>query len=203
MDPHASDAAADVWAEYAPGWDDDPGARVYAAAAFGSLLETLTQRGHSLAEAEIVDFGCGTGLLTERLVDHAESIDAVDASPAMLQVLDAKVADRGWTTVRTGRDIPPGSGTHDLVVCSSVCGFLDDYSGTVAHLSGLLRPGGMFVQWDWERDDPDGDGLTRREIADALHRAGFERIDVDTAFELPFDGNMMRPLIGSGTRPFS
>ncbi len=203
MDPHTSEPVADVWAEYAPDWDDDPGARAYSAAAFGSLIETLTARGHSLGEAKIVDFGCGTGLLTEQLVGDAASIDAVDASPAMLEVLDAKIADRGWTTVRSGLDLPTGSGTHDLVVCSSVCGFLDDYPGTVAQLAGLLRPDGLFVQWDWEREDDDGEGLTRQQITDALALAGLERIHVDTAFELPFENEVMRPLIGIGARPFS
>ncbi|HUS42524.1 MAG TPA: class I SAM-dependent methyltransferase [Ilumatobacteraceae bacterium] len=208
MDPMESsefEPTADSWAEYAPGWDDDPGARAYSSAAYGSLIEVLATRDYSVAGMSVIDFGCGTGLLAEQLVDEVESIDAVDASPAMLEVLDAKIAARQWTNVHIGRDLPTGSGTHDLVVCSSVCGFLGDYPGTVTRLAELLRPGGLFVQWDWEREDADGDGdgLSRQEITDALTAAGFDGIHVDTAFELPFEGEVMRPLIGIGARPFS
>ena len=206
MEPEEQPIVADdVWADYAPGWDDDPAARSYSAAAYRSLIDLLTERGRSVGGMTVCDFGCGTGLLTEQLVDEAESIDAVDASPAMLDVLTAKIAVGGWTNVRTTTDIPSGHGTHDLVVCSSVCGFLDDYPGTVQLLAELLRPGGMFVQWDWEREDADGDGdgLSRQEITDALTAAGFDGIHVDTAFELPFEGEVMRPLIGIGARPFS
>jgi cyclopropane fatty-acyl-phospholipid synthase-like methyltransferase len=191
----------DPWAEYAPGWDDDPAARAYSAAASASLIELLTERGRSVGGMTVCDFGCGTGLLTEQLVDEAESIDAVDASPAMLQVLTAKIADRGWTNVRTATDIPSGHGTHDLVVCSSVCSFLDDYPGTLRRLAELLRPGGIFVQWDWEREEPDGDGLSGSEITDALTAAGFEGLHVGTAFEVPFEGEVMRPLVGVGRKP--
>ena len=203
MESSGSEPTADVWAEYAPGWDDDPGAQAYSAAAYRSLIEMLTARGYSVTGMRVLDFGAGTGLLTEQLVDDVESVDAVDASPAMLEMLDAKITDRGWTNVRTGRDLPTGTGTHDLVVCSSVCGFLDDYPGTVARLAQLLRPGGLFVQWDWEREVADGDGLRREEITDAVTAVGFESIHVDTAFELPFEGEVMRPLIGIGQRPFS
>jgi len=193
--------ADDPWAAYAPDWDDDPAARAYSAAAYRSLIDRLTERGRSVGGMTICDFGCGTGLLTEQLVDEAESIDAVDASPAMLDVLTAKLAGRRWSNVRTGTDIPGGSGTHDLVVCSSVCGFLDDYPGTVRRLAGLLRPGGFFVQWDWEREVADGDGLSRGEIDAALTAAGLEHIHVGTAFELPFGDEVMRPLIGVGHKP--
>ena len=191
----------DPWATYAPGWDDDPAARAYSAAAHRSLIDLLAERGRSIGGMTICDFGCGTGLLTEQLADEAESIDAVDASPAMLDVLTAKIAVGGWTNVRTTTDIPSGHGTHDLVVCSSVCSFLDDYPGTVRRLAELLRPGGIFVQWDWEREDADGDGLSRGEIDEALTAAGFVRLHVGTAFEVPFEGEAMRPLIGVGRKP--
>jgi trans-aconitate methyltransferase len=189
----------DSWAEYAPGWDDEPATRAYAAAAYQSLTDTLTERGRSVVDMPIVDFGCGTGLLTEHLVDAAEMIDAVDSSSAMLEVLDAKIAARGWTNVRSSLDIPAGAGTRSLVVCSSVCGFLDDYPGTVTRLAELLAPGGLFVQWDWEREDDEG--LSREEIAAALTAAGLVDIHVGTGFEAPFGDEMMRPLIGVGEKP--
>lgn len=147
----------------------------------------------------MLDFGCGTGLLTELLVDTVGPIAAVDTSPAMLAVLDRKIADRGWTTVTPGTVVPDS--TFDLIVCSSVCSFLDDYPGTVATLVARLRPGGVFAQWDWERVGDDPHGLGRDEIRSALTRAGLEQIDVSTAFHVDIGEETMAPLVGHGRLP--
>lgn len=189
------------WDEYAKGWDDDPMARAYAAAAFSSLVELLPASDTTLERARVLDFGCGTGLLTEHLVAAGATVEAVDTSQAMLEALDAKILKHAWTTVRTYTDLPHDVAGFDLVVCSSVCSFLDDYPGTVAQLAAHLRPGGLFVQWDWERVDDDPHGLSRDEIVDALTRAGLGRVSVTPAFAERVGDVVMQPLIGWGQRP--
>ena len=192
----------DEWAEYAPTWDSDPAARLYAEAAFGALTPLLAATGTELAGLRVLDFGAGTGLLTERLADEGASVVAVDTSAAMIGVLRAKIADRGWTSVTADVDLPDPSERFDLVVCSSVCSFLDDYPGTAQDLAGRLDPGGLFVQWDWERPDGEGDGhgLSRAEIVTALVGAGLTDVAVETGFTVPFEDQTMAPLMGSGRR---
>lgn len=194
----------DPWDEYAAGWDDDPAARRYADEAHTSLTSLLTGLGKSVTGMTICDFGCGTGLLTERLVNAAEAIDAVDTSAAMLAVLTSKIEQRGWTNVRASLELPDSIGTYNLVVCSSVLGFVDDYPATVARLGELLKPSGLLVQWDWERDDTGADddthGLSRNEVRAALNSAGLNVLRVETAFEITFDQQTMAPLIGVGQR---
>ncbi len=199
----------DSWDDVAAGWDDDRAAVAYSAAAHDSLVVALIARGHRVEAARVLDFGCGTGLLTERLVaDGAASIDAVDTSEAMLAVLDAKIAARGWGNVETADRLPSAGTAYDLVVASSVCSFLDDYPGTVAQLASLLAAGGTFVQWDWEldpddrgSDDGDAHGLSRVQMSEALEAAGLVDIHVDTAFRVAIDGAEMTPLIGIGSKP--
>lgn len=199
------DVSGDPWDQYAADWDEDPAARAYAAAAFSSLVAVLDDRAAALAGSEVCDFGCGTGLLTEQLAETVASVDAVDTSAAMRAVVEAKIMSRGWRHVRLRSEIPAAQDSHHLVVCSSVCSFLDDYPGTVQRLADLLRPGGLFVQWDWERHDVDNDthGLSRSEIHEAIASAGLTSVHVDTAFELEIDGHLMRPLIGVGQKPGS
>ena len=128
----------------------------------------------------------------------------------MVQVLAAKVEQSGWlnvdaitTSVDSARLERPKlfALPFDIVVSSSVCAFLDDYAGTVATLTSLLKPGGSFVQWDWElnREDDESFGLTRAQVADSLTGAGLVDVCVETAFEVDVDGERMSPLIGFGS----
>jgi len=189
------------WDEYADGWDQDSGARVYAEAANRSLSGLLDASERSLDGSRVLDFGCGTGLLTERLVLAGASVHAVDTSPAMIAVLDRKIAQRGWTKVTTAADLPNEPESYDVIVCSSVCAFLDDYRGTVAELVALLRPGGLFVQWDWERTTGTSHGLSRDEIEHVLGAVGLEETSVTTGFTEQVGEQVMRPLMGCGRRP--
>ena len=195
-----AEETVDEWDALAASWDTDAGPRAYAAAAFASLVELLDDAGPPLDGARVLDFGCGTGLMAEHLVDAGATVVAVDTSMGMLEVLDAKVARHGWRGVRTSPVLPKPSERFDLVVCASVCSFLDDHPGTVAQLAARLAPGGRFVQWDWERTD-DGHGLTRVEITDALTHAGLTDVEVHRAFTIEVDGESMTPLLGHGRAP--
>lgn len=196
-----AEETVDEWDGLAESWDSDAGPRAYAAEAFASLVEMLDGDGPPLDGARVLDFGCGTGLLVEHLVGAGSTVVAVDTSVGMLDVLEAKVARHGWREVLTSTVLPGPSERFDLVVCSSVCSFLDDHPATVAELAARLAPGGRFVQWDWERTDDRGHGLTRAEIADALVGAGLVDVEVRTAFTIVLDGQELSPLVGHGVAP--
>jgi predicted TPR repeat methyltransferase len=193
-----------TWDDEAAGWDSNPAVRTYASAAFASLEAAAEEHGFALNGARVCDFGCGTGLLAERLADRCARVDAVDSSGAMLAVLEDKIARRGWTHVNGSVELPTGGEPYDLMVCSSVCAFVEDYDGTVRRLVSRLAPGGTFVQWDWELnpDDEEPYGLTREAIRACLEGAGLEVLRVDTGFEQPFEDEVMRPLMGLGRKPW-
>ncbi len=190
------------WDEEAATWDKDPAVRAYAGAAFESLVAAAGAFSLKLTGARVCDFGCGTGLLTERLAERVARVDAVDSSGAMLAVLADKIERQRWADVRAHAALPADE-TYDLVVCSSVCAFLEDYPGTVEELVCRLRPGGAFVQWDWELDPAAEEpfGLTRQVIHGCLEAAGLEVLTVDTGFSVPFEDQVMRPLMGLGRKP--
>ena len=191
-----------TWDDEAATWEN-VATRAYAEAAFDSLERLLLDHRTPLAGAYVCDFGCGTGLLTERLADHCSRIDAVDTSAAMIEVLKAKIARLHWSHVRPCTELPASPLQYDVIVCSSVCAFLDDYAGTVKRLALRLKPGGFFLQWDWELnpDDEEPMGLSRRGIRDCLQDAGLDVLSVDTAFTIVVDGQSMTPLLGAGKKP--
>jgi SAM-dependent methyltransferase len=106
-----------------------------------------------------------------------------------------------WTAANIDED-PLAEGVFDVILCSSVCAFLPDYPGTVALLAERLAPGGVFVQWDWERDPSaeEPSGLTTDEIHAALAGAGLTVESVGVGFEATVEGMTMRPLMGVGQR---
>lgn len=196
-----TDHVDDPWAEYAADWDDDEGARTYATSAHAHLLDVLTGRGPSVVGARILDFGAGTGLLTERLAADAAHIDAVDSSTAMLDELRAKIARRGWRHVTAAAELSDASGTYDLVVASSVLTFVDDLDTTVSQLAARLRPGGALIHWDWERTDTHDHGLTRGEIRAAMNAAGLVDVVAERAFRFRIEGDEVWPVYGAGWAP--
>ncbi len=191
-----------TWDDLADEWDNQPGVHDYAAAAFTSLQAIAARHDVSLTDARVCDFGCGTGLLTEKLVPLARSIVAVDNSPRMREVLDRKSARHGWENVATSVAVP-ADGRFDLVACSSALAFVPDYASMATTLVRHLDPGGLFVQWDWELEpgDAHGVGFTRQQITTTLNSAGLGDVVVDTAFEVRVDDMVMAPLVGSGIVP--
>lgn len=200
------------WDSYADEWDTDEGARSYSHAAFECLTQLCAERSVHLTRARICDFGCGTGLLTEKLSPVCAAVIAVDTSNRMIDRLRRKIDRMSLTNVHTTTEAIEQAVSHntalfgspfDVVVCSSVCAFLDDYAGTTGTLVRLLRPGGLFIQWDWELD-PHADepfGLTREQVKATLSGAGLEAVQVTAAFEVSIGDKTVRPLMGVGQAP--
>lgn len=197
---HGDESHDHSWDDFAETWDDQEGVVAYADSAFQSLAMVLDRHNRSLDGAAVMDFGCGTGLLTERLVNAGASVHAVDVSEPMLAVLTAKIASHRWVDVVTSQASPTEGPVFDVVVCSSVLSFVADYPVTVSQLVSALKPGGLFIQWDWEQVDGEAGGLSRTEISDALTGAGLEQVTVAVGFELAFGDEVMAPLMGHGLK---
>ena len=188
------------WDSYAEGWDSNSDVISYSERAFRSLTDTLNCEG-----ARILDFGCGTGLLTERLTPLASSIVALDPSGKMLAVLEAKQLDN-VTTIQASltRELIDQNrqlqGRFDLIVASSALAFVPNYRETVRLLAELLNRGGRLVQWDWLKEDSDEDtGFTREDITAAFRDAGLSDIQVTIPFSMGTGEDRMDVVMGTGT----
>ncbi len=186
----------DAWAESASTWDDNPAVRLYAQEAHASLKGILEREGVTLGACDVLDFGCGTGLLTTALVPEVRTIVGFDSSPAMIERFRTKVEKAGWTNVRVEAGPLPETDRFHLIVASSVLGFVPDLNAMVRLLASHLHPGGLLVQWDWEATDESADGLTRDGIRAAYEAAGLETRTLDVGFQLESDGYEMAPLVG-------
>ena len=191
------------WDDYAGDWDSNEDVRNYAQRAFDSWEQKVAPLYPSLSECRVLDFGCGTGLLTEKLAARCGHIVAVDTSQKMIEALKRKltlleidnvvVSNLAINTesIRANQQL---FGNFDLVVASSVCSFLPNYESTLGDISLLMRPAACFVQWDWMEDMP------KERIRRAFGVSGLIDHDIDHSFTMKANGESMPVIMGIGRR---
>lgn len=127
----------------------------------------------------VLDFGCGPGLLVERVHKHrVDRVVGLDVAQAMVDRLDAKIRAEGWKNVeavavdvaRAEADVLDGLGPFDLVFSVTVLSFLarrrGDEVAAVSALRRMMAPGALLVHVEW----PDG-GVGSRSGAGRLYEA--------------------------------
>lgn len=190
------------WNEAAEGWDDEPAVKAYASAAFERLKALAEESNQPLKGSRVLDFGCGSGLLTAGLAPLARQVVALDPAEKMLEAVRQKVAANNWlhVTVIHGALDALDAQDFDWIVCSSVLAFVPDYAATVQALANKLAPGGALAAFDWELEPKAAEpfGVARAQIRAAFERARLADIVVEKAFELSFGEKKMAPLLGAG-----
>ncbi|HCG7438287.1 class I SAM-dependent methyltransferase [Vibrio parahaemolyticus] len=190
---------AQDWDGLAKNWESNPATEQFAQSVFAQLQQ-LTQ----LDGIKVLDFGCGTGQLSQLLSPIVKDIVALDASEAMIEELDKKellnvepVVDalsRGLVAQH-----PAFRGQFDLVVASSVLAFVDDVESSLDIAHSLLNEGGYFVHFDWVAES-EQDGFTLSCSENALSNAGFVDVEAKKVFDITSDGQTMSVLMGVGRR---
>lgn len=98
----------------------------------------------------VLDVGCGDGEMTIRLAAAGHHVTAADPSAEMLAVAARRLAARPELAERARLleagidDLPFDREAFDAVCCHGVLMYLDESSGAVARLAGLVAPGGLL-----------------------------------------------------------
>lgn len=192
------------WDDRALDWDGNNDVQLYARNAYQSWNTKIAPLIEDLAGSRILDFGCGTGLLTKKFAAVCAEVVAVDSSAAMIDVLRKKIIDEKINNVTTlsldlnadtiKRSTDLAEGFH-IIVASSVCSFLPDYDATLTDLCALLKPGGYFIQWDWLADMP------ASRIQSAFDSTKLLSHSIGTEFVMNFDKGSTPVVMGIGRRP--
>lgn len=176
--------------ELASSWDDDPvhlaRARAVARAVAGHV---------DLAGADVLEDGCGTGLLGFSLLEVASPrhLTFVDPSPGMREVVERKIAQLapGRARVLTPDDDPGDD--HDLVTSLMVLHHVDDPRATIGAWVGRLVPGGHLAVADLLTEDgsfhgPEIEDVHRGfdpgDVARWMDEAGADALHSETVFEI-------------------
>ncbi|SFC89816.1 class I SAM-dependent DNA methyltransferase [Pseudoalteromonas denitrificans] len=187
------------WDEYAQNWDIDPSVSLYANKVFTQLNRIV-----DIKEKTILDFGCGTGALTQLMSPIADNITAIDPSSEMIK----KLAQKKLKNVATISDYlsenlilqyPALNNQFDIIVASSVCGFVPEYEVTLGLLKSLLKNDGLFVQWDWlSEEDNATTGLTELRVKNAFEAIDFNIKELSSPFIMQSEKGSMPVLMAVG-----
>ncbi len=97
---------------------------------------------------KLLDFGCGTGLVSYNLTQLASTIIGYDPAPKMVEVFNQKSPSPNiYATTSLPKD------SFDLIVSSMAMHHIKDTAATIAKLAQLLKKGGMLCIADLESED--------------------------------------------------
>jgi ubiquinone/menaquinone biosynthesis C-methylase UbiE len=167
--------------ERAASWDDDPAKVIRARHAAEAIRAALQLR----PTMRTLDYGAGTGLLSEHLADAVGPLVLADPSEGMRAVMAAKVAAGRLPTAEVvDLDLtqrPVDVGPFDLVTTMLALHHIPDLAAVLAGLAAVLASGGQLAVIDLETEDgsfhgpdfPGHEGFDRDELSAALVEAGF------------------------------
>lgn len=142
---------------------------------------------------DVLDFGCGTGLLTFYVQPNVRSITGIDSSYKMIETFETKVTALGLSHVY-GKclDVENGeliSGNYQLVMSSMAFHHIQDIRSLLEQLYDVTASGGMLCIADLDSDEgkfhEDNMGIfhfgfERHELAALLTEIGFRDIQHKT-----------------------
>jgi ubiquinone/menaquinone biosynthesis C-methylase UbiE len=176
--------STDHFDEKAATWDADP-AKVERAAEVARCIAAAVPLGRSM---RMLEYGAGTGLVTQALGAHVGPVTLADRSTGMREVIHAKIAEGALADARVwDLDLatqPPPDEQFDLIVTVLTLHHIPDLSAVLTGFATLLAPGGHLCIADLEKEDGsfhpadfDGHhGFERSTLAADLRGAGFTDI---------------------------
>lgn len=122
---------------------------------------------------DVLDVGCGTGVLTREVVKCARSTTGLDLSESMLSVARQVCPTVSFQQGNVA-ELPFGDSSFDAVVSAFMLMFVPDPKQAIAQMQRVLRPGGRIVAAIWQ-------GLDNNPVYDALVESTREVVDNKSA----------------------
>jgi cyclopropane fatty-acyl-phospholipid synthase-like methyltransferase len=185
----------DLFENKAPEWDKDELVKSISTGIGSALIEHVELN----PTLHAMDFGAGTGLVTEHLADKISKVSAVDVSASMLESLKAKDALKDSVEILCQDIIEQPIGTKfDLIVSAMAMHHVENTDKLIQRFAEHLKPGGRIALADLDTEDgsfhPEGsqgiyhNGFDRGEFTQLLEKHGFIGIHFVTAHTVHKEG---------------
>lgn len=181
----------------AASWDSDPLRNRLAEGVAEAIIREMAPR----EDDDVLDFGCGTGLVTLKLQPLVRTITGIDTSQAMLDVLEQKVKELELDNVQCKFvDLEKGEpieGEFSLIISSMTLHHVPEALPLLKQFHGLLVPGGRLGIADLDAEDgsfhPDNTGIfhhgfERARVLEYFEQVGFHDVRAVTATQVLREG---------------
>jgi SAM-dependent methyltransferase len=129
----------------------------------GDAYEQFIGRWSSLVAIEFLDWlelpvglrwadvGCGTGALSEAILDRCDptAVDAVEPSAGFVRAAEERLGDRASVHQAPAEDLPLLNGSADVVVSGLVLNFIPDLPAALAEMKRVAA-GGIVAAYVWD-----------------------------------------------------
>jgi 2-polyprenyl-6-hydroxyphenyl methylase/3-demethylubiquinone-9 3-methyltransferase len=105
---------------------------------------------YALWQQEVLEVGCGGGLIAHELAQRQALIVGIDPSPNALEVAREKVRASGlgqnaYFEQGYAESLPYADGSFSVIVCLDVLEHVSDLQATLKEIARVLAPGGIFI----------------------------------------------------------
>jgi SAM-dependent methyltransferase len=191
----------------AAAWDSNPFVHEASTHAFRTLLSRyptlLDSPSPENPGINVLELGCGTGLLSLQIAPYCAHLTAVDAAEGMIAVLKSKISKiRSSSSQAQGENItplavlltdpedpslPPAKPSHpegprvkyDLILSHLVLHHIADLRSILTTMLGCLTPGGRVALTDFEDFGPEAKAFHPQAKLAGVERHGIQREDME------------------------
>ncbi len=100
-------------------------------------------------DSKVLDFGCGTGLITNAIAQYVDTITAIDLSENMIQNAIRKAHEMGVTNIQYSvsdlDDKRIRAGSYNVIAAFNVLYFVKDLDALLQRFYAMLPQGGFFL----------------------------------------------------------
>lgn len=156
----------------AAAWDANPFVHQMSDEAWKAIQKHVLYFQSDSSKVDVLEIGCGTGLLSFQVATKVHEVVAVDAAQGMIDVLKQKVEKNNVTNIRPvavlledpedpnmpAADTSKPDGPRkkfDLITSHLVLHHIPDLKTVLKTMLGCLKPGGMVALTDFEDFGPE------------------------------------------------
>ncbi|KIJ63336.1 hypothetical protein HYDPIDRAFT_92644 [Hydnomerulius pinastri MD-312] len=154
----------------------------------------------------VMDFACGTGLISKHLAYSAKSVVGVDISQSMVDQYNRSVNNQGLSPdemravcvgeLRENEEQLNGM-TFDVIVCASSYHHFTSIDEVTKALVSYLKPGGALLIADLVKDQTSHEVFPDNVHHIVAHKGGFSEEDMRSNFEKAGLKNFTFKIVGS------
>lgn len=183
----------DRFSSEAAGWDKNPFIHEATNAAYTALKKAVPDLNQSNGKLDVLEIGCGTGVLSLQVARHVHEVVAVDAASGMIEVLEGKL--HGSTATKNVRplcvlledpedpSLPPENEDqpkgprrkYDLITSHLVLHHIPDVKPVLETMLGCLKKGGQVALTDFEDFGPEAKKFHPQSRLYSVERHGIKR----------------------------